>query len=387
MNTNLKAALSFAGLCLITACANAQVANFTITVKITRPINGYKAFLQYVKAGENQPSIDSAAYVNGQFEIKGKTQNPQKAFLYVEKGNNGFKPSYIQKPISVYLEKGNIVVTTTNAILIYNKEVVKEATFSGTPLNDDYQGYWNILNVFKPRLDSLRDLFRKAYQDKNSAELDKINPAFKQMEAETQKAEEDYFYKHLNSLVSLDWLKQSFNIAQNKSKVVAMFSKMSPAVKKSVDGKAYSDLLTATSSVEIGGIAPDFSAKNIKGEHVTLSSYRGKYVLLDFWASWCAPCRKENPNVLKAYNNFKGKNFTVVSFSMDESKKSWENAVEKDALPWSQISDLLAWQGPVSHLYGINGIPANFLIDPQGKIIAKDLRGDALDAELSKILK
>lgn len=374
----LKIVLLLCGFGLINLSTYAQSANFTITVKMSANMDGYKAFLYYIKDTDQKPTLDSVTYSNEKFEIKGKTLNPQRAQLYVERGNKGFKPDMTKAPTPIYLEKGDILVAGTR--------FVKDARLSGTPLNNDYQGYTDVLNIYKPKLDSLRNLFGKAYQEKNSAELSKLTPQFTALAEITQKGEEAYFYKHLNSLVSLDWLKKNLNIAQGKSKALAMFDQMGPAVKKSAGGKAYYNLLTTTSSVETGSAAPNFNAKNIQGENIALSSYRGKYVLLDFWASWCAPCRKENPNVVKAFNRYKEKNFTVLSFSMDDSKKAWEDAVKKDALPWAQISDLLAWEGPVSHLYGISGIPSNFLIDPQGKIVARDLRGEALDAELSKVL-
>lgn len=137
----------------------------------------------------------------------------------------------------------------------------------------------------------------------------------------------------------------------------------------------------------IGKEAPEFALPDVNGKMVRLSSFKGKYVLLDFWASWCGPCRQESPNVVRAYNTYKGKNFDILSVSLDDSKEKWLKAIEKDGLSWTHVGDLKSWQSSVVQLYQVEGIPATFLLDPNGIVIARDLRGDALDAKLAELLK
>jgi len=144
---------------------------------------------------------------------------------------------------------------------------------------------------------------------------------------------------------------------------------------------------TAGVGTEIGDIAPELKFKNPEGKEIALSSLRGSFVLIDFWASWCGPCRMENPNVVAVYNKFKNKNFKIYSVSLDKSATAWKSAIDKDGLAWpDHVSDLMAWQSEAAMIYGVNSIPVNFLIDPKGVIIDKGLRGSALGASIEKAI-
>jgi peroxiredoxin len=175
-------------------------------------------------------------------------------------------------------------------------------------------------------------------------------------------------------------------MAYAESILTPLVAKLSPAIRQSAVGKDITARMDRRFP-KAEYAAPDFTLPSIDGKQVSLSSYRGKWLLLDFWASWCAPCRAENPNVLKAYKIYHPKGLEILAVSLDNGKPAWEQAVKKDGLPWTQVSDLKGWGSAPAKLYKVNGIPSNFLINPQGIVVATNLRGYALEDKLSMILK
>ncbi|MFL5808383.1 MAG: peroxiredoxin family protein, partial [Flavisolibacter sp.] len=164
------------------------------------------------------------------------------------------------------------------------------------------------------------------------------------------------------------------------------FNSLDESIRGSQIGKSLSDYIAYSKVGAVGTEALEFTQNDVDGKPVSLSSFKGKYVLLDFWASWCRPCRAENPNVVKAYAKFKDKNFTVLGVSLDQQKDAWLKAISADRLTWNHVSDLQYWNNSVAQMYHIESIPGNFLIDPNGKIIAKDLHGEELQTKLCEVI-
>lgn len=336
------------------------------------------AYVVYQERG--QMKFDSTAVApDGKFTIKGTVPNPMKAFVML--GQNGEKLNSRPNPdqIGVYLENGTIAITTPDSLF--------RATVGGTPLNKDQQELITLLAPFKKTEAQLNTDLKKA--EGNAQEQAQLEQVYQSMAVAKLQIQAGFIENHTNSLVSLNLLRAAFSPDQYLEKATELFNSLSAGLKATAAAQSYLALLGKAKALTIGNMAPDFILKNTKDQDISLASFRGKYVLVDFWASWCGPCRRENPNVVKAYQKYKAKNFTVLGVSLDggeNAKEKWMDAIAKDGLLWEQVSDLKGWGSYAVQLYHINAVPANFLLDPTGKIIGKDLRGEELEAKLATIL-
>ena len=247
------------------------------------------------------------------------------------------------------------------------------------------------------RLDSVR----KAWIDYEQAHFDTVTRKFDtsglakvrelttELNKEKRRLLNQFAGGHPDYYISIHALEQTLLPVPDDINVTERtFNGLDEKVRQTPAGQALKRSIDGFLAVAVGKMAPDFSAPDTTGHMISLSSFRGKYVLLDFWASWCGPCREENPIVKAAYRKYHQRNFEIISVSLDMpgKKKEWEEAIRKDDLPWQQVSDLKYWNSDPAHLYSIRSIPQNFLIDPNGKIVAADLRGPALEKTLEKIL-
>lgn len=338
-----------------------------------------KAVLMHMVPG--RMLFDTVDVVNGAFTFSGTTPAKQKAFLYVTHG--GIMPQSIGlgDNVPVYLENGTVKVTATDSL--------KHARVGGTPLNEDQQALTDLLVPVQKKVALLEMQYAAAMNTADSLEAGVARMRYEAVALQRDSVVMGFVAKHPGSLVSLLSLRSYLDPATSMDKAAAAFDRLDPALKASSQGQVFARMINKAKVLDIGGEAPIFTAADTAGDNVSLKSFRGKYVLVDFWASWCVPCRHENPNVVKAFNRFKGKNFTIVGFSLDEGndgKEKWLKAIEKDGLPWVQLSDLAGWTSPIAMLYNLKAIPANFLLDPSGKIVAKNLRGEELEQKLEEIL-
>ena len=197
-----------------------------------------------------------------------------------------------------------------------------------------------------------------------------------------------FLKRNANSPVALYALQQYAGWDIDPAKVEPLFKALPASQQQLPSAVTLKDRIEISKKTAVGSYAMDFTQNDTLGNPVSLSSFKGKYVLVDFWASWCGPCRAENPNVVKAFNQYKDKNFTVLGVSLDRpnAKDKWLKAIHDDNLTWTQVSDLKYWDNGVAKQYGIRAIPQNLLIDPQGKIIAKNLSGEDLNEKLGEVL-
>lgn len=354
--------------------------NYTITGEITNAPNTAKAYLIYSDGAQRK--IDSTSINQGKFTFGGVVSQPGEALLTVD--HKGVGMSQLSSPdlLNLFLEGGEISIKGTDSI--YN------AVLSGTPLNNDRYKLNSSLAAVTAKEKAFRKRFSEATQEEmNSPEFNgRLESQYNALQKEKDDAYINFIKTSPNSLLSLRTLLEIAGPMPDVILVEPLLNSLSPELQEMAPAKELRQLLELGKRVMVGAIAPDFTQNDPDGNPVSLSSLQGKYVLIDFWASWCAPCRQENPNIVAAYEKYKDKGFTVLGVSLDREtgRDSWLKAIKDDELTWTQVSDLKFWNNAVAKEYGIRAIPRNFLLDPTGKIIAANIRGEELHTTLEEFL-
>ncbi len=354
---------------------NSKTANTDSTYTITGKIAGLDSGLVYLfNRQSDAEKLDSSVIKNGTFSFTGKADSP--AFFLLGILNNGHK----EYRLGFFVQNGQINISG-------KKDSVADAVITGSATQDEYKSFLasrKPLDEEEKKLGKLYDSLQTKGDKRGTDSLEKIFDGFSKKEKEFVK---DYAKSHPSSFIAAFEVYQQFSYNPDAAELDSVYNDLALGIQNSYFGKKIKDVLDIAKKTAVGKTAPEFAQNDASGKPVSLSSFKGKYVLVDFWASWCGPCRAENPNVVKAYSKFHSKGFDILGVSLDEKKDKWEDAIKKDNLVWTQVSDLQGWKNSVAAEYGVQGIPMNFLVDKDGKIIGKGLRGEDLEKKLAEVLK
>ena len=358
----------------------------TYKVNVSAPgvFNGIRAYIKIIDNRRQEIDIDTAMVVNEQFTFTGKVNSSAIRILSVNS---------VQGNLAFVLEPGEIDITIYKDSMQYSKIV-------GTKNNEGFNEYKQNFRKLNSEVSKLRDERNAASKSGDSISAESISTDFKTLAQKRLNYPHTFVDENSNLDISLLILETQI-IGQNQD--IDRFKKniadLQEVINRNAANKFIGQKLNAfialkerEESVNIGKKAPDFSAPMPNGEFITLEDVKGKATIIDFWAAWCGPCRRENPNVVKVYEKYHDKGLEIISISLDgrgnqtDPKKQWLKAIEDDKLTWNHVSSLMYFRDPVAELYNISAIPAMFVLDENGIIVGKKLRGQALENKISELL-
>lgn len=368
-------------ICLLAACRQSGIGKFEVEGELKGAAD-QKVFLEQIPFNQEAPQVlDTSEMRNGKFALKA---NSNEEGLY--------RIRFEQNPAYLFINDKKDI-----RIIADSEDSTLKSTRVSSPATTSLYHFIVVLDSAHTKMlsdDQTRQMFM---QSGNDSMATAVSNSF----AITQKWTGDYIRNYADTskspVVALFALSYAMDMVRQDT-VFAMLDKIKKKWPNSTSVKEVAKQFDAFAQnqqqgtqmqqgLPVGTVAPEITMDDPDGKPFSLSTLRGKYVLVDFWASWCGPCRAENPNVVNAYEQYKNKNFTILGVSLDQSRTNWLKAIKDDKLDWKQISDLKFWESAAVPLYQIQGIPYNVLIDPQGKIIASELRGPALEAKLAEVLK
>jgi peroxiredoxin len=375
------ALLSVCCLLAMSSCTNDDIQSFTLKGKIGNWSEPTTLYFSYWNEGSEYH--DSTRLSNGHFSFTGKIDEPAPARLIFDYSGEGMITAAQSGNIMyLYLENGTVKLESPDSL--------QNTVFINSPINEAHLNY---LDFIGGQIQDLAALMNNKMRQASPEQLNdtaftaQLDREYRQLLNERTQKQLQYVQDHPASYFSVVAISEAVSSKFDVEEIEPLFLSINEKLRETYTGKAFAQRIEAAKIIGIGKKAPDFTQNDPDGNPVRLSDFLGKYVLLDFWASWCGPCRQENPNLVKAYAAYNDKGFEILGVSLDnkDGKEAWLNAIEKDSLTWTQVSDLNAWNNEVARFYGVRSVPQNYLIDPQGIIIAQDLKGELLGEKLEEI--
>ncbi len=374
-----KILLSVGVVIFIAACAT-KPEGYTIEGEIAGEVeNGTQVFLRKVDESNQPVDIDTTLLENGKYRFIGNgVVSPEMHYIFVDK---------LQGYTAVILENGEINITAQKDSLGYAK-------IKGAPQNDLFADYMEKSQAVNQKAMSIQKDLQKAKMEQNEASVISLTDEMMELQEEYKKFDLDFIKANPSALISVLLLERALmsNVIP-VSEVETLYGAMTPEIKEASAAKKIGEQIQALKEKEekqknsaVGSKAPDFSAPTPTGEQLALADVMGKVTLIDFWAAWCRPCRAENPNVVKAYKKYHDKGFNIIGVSLDRDAEAWKKAIADDGLEWGQVSHVAYFNDPIAKLYNVDAIPAAFLLDENGIIVAKNLRGADLEAKIGELL-
>ena len=373
----IKKLMLLAFIILVASCKNEETKEgYVINGSIDKSMDG-KTFILRNADTQNSTVADSSVVKDGKVTFTGKVDAPDLYVMSID-GMPGGMP--------IILENENISIQ-------FYKDSLQSSSVTGSHENDIFKVFKDVSDPIRAKNQAMGQEFMAARTAGDTAKMKTIQEEFQKIVDAANQKNIDIIKKHNDVVTSAAFLE---NMIKNKAiditEAQELYDNFTDPVKNSRIGKSINDLLVSGKATAIGSVAPNFTAPNPEGNMLTLNDLKGKVTIIDFWAAWCGPCRRENPNVVKVYEEYHDKGLEIIGVSLDgnprqkDAKGEWLAAIEKDGLTWHQVSNLQYFNDPVAKKYNIQSIPATFILDAEGKIIAKNLRGPELEAKMAELL-
>ncbi|WP_309640518.1 redoxin domain-containing protein [Flavobacterium sp.] len=378
-----KILLVIAAITVLISCNKAGENEYIVTGTIKGIADGKSVTLEVQDETGALKPMDTVKIEKGKFTFKGNAKEPEMYLINIET---------VQGKIPFILENGDIEMNI-------NKDSINITKVTGTYNNEELNSYKDKgIAIQKKMMKFQKDntvKMTQAQQTKDTVVMNSLRKEYSKFQDEFVKQSDEYVGSHPKAFIAALIIEGMFNqMAPDVTKIKKFYDGLDKEVKDTKHGKKIKKQLDEllkpvvnVDKVEIGGVAPDFSAPNPQGKTVSLKENMGKVTVIDFWASWCKPCRAENPNMVTLYKEFHAKGLNIISVSLDEDGTKWKEAIAKDQLTWAQVSNLKNFEDPIANSYGIKLIPSTFVLDASGKVVAKDLRGAELKAKVAELLK